>query len=97
MGVSDALWEIESAIGDVFDQPGRDVDRQTAQTRRSIYEQTLVDVNEWAGPEAMHSLSDWIEREIRTAERLPASHEVRQIGTEICRRTTPPNRSPPKL
>ncbi|MFD1642859.1 hypothetical protein [Halohasta litorea] len=97
MGVSDALWEIESAIGDVFDQHGRDVDRQTAQARRNTYEQTLIDVNQWAGPEAMHSLSDWIEREIRTAERLPANHEVRQIGSEICRRTTTSNRSPPKL
>ena len=97
MGVSDALWEIESAISDVFDQPGRDIDRQTAQSRRSVYEQTLVDVDQWAGPEAMHSLGDWIEREIRTAERLPASHEVRQIGTEICRRTRPQNRSLPNL
>ena len=97
MGVSDALWEIECAIGDVFDQPGGDVDRQTAQSRRSDYEQTLVDVDRTAGSEAMHSLSNWIEREIRTAERLPASHEVRQIGTEICRRTTPPSRSSPKL
>ena len=97
MGVSDALWEIECAIEDVFGQPGRTVDRQTAQARRSIYEQTLVDVEQWAGSEAMHSLSHWIEREIRAGERLPTGHEVRQIGTEICRRTTPPNRSPPKL
>lgn len=97
MGVSDALWEIECAIGDVFDQPGPTVDRQTAQARRSDYEQTLVEVNEWAGPEAMHSLSDWIEREIRTVGRLPTSREVRQIGTEICRRTTPPDHSPPTL
>ena len=93
MGVSDALWEIESAIGDVFDQPERAANRQTAQARRSIYEQTLVDVNQRAGSEAMHALSSWIEREIRTAGRLPASHEVRQIGTEICRRTTPPDAS----
>ena len=97
MGVSDALWEIECAIGDVFDRPNPTVDRQTATARRSDYEQTLVDVNEWAGPEAMHSLGDWIEREIRAAERLPTSREVRQIGTEICRRATPPNRSPPTL
>ena len=92
MGVSDALWEIESAIGDTFDQPERA--RRTAESRRSVYEQTLVDVNDQAGSEAMHTLSDWIEREIRTAGRLPASHEVRQIGTEICRRTTPPDVSP---
>lgn len=92
MGVSDALWAIESAIGDTFDQPDRK--RQTAKARRNVYEQTLVDVDNQAGTEAMHTLGDWIEREIRTAGRLPASHEVRQIGTEICRRTTPPNVSP---
>jgi len=92
MGVSDALWEIESAIGDTFDQP--EGERQAAEARRSVYEQTLVDVDNLAGPEAMHTLSDWIEREIRTAGRLPASHEVRQIGTEICRRTTPSDVSP---
>jgi hypothetical protein len=89
MGVRDALWEIECAIGDAFDQPNRESDRQTAQSRRSIYEQALIDVNQQAGSEAMHALSSWIEREIRTSGRLPASHEVRQIGTEICRRTTP--------
>ena len=97
MSVRDALWEIECAIEDVFGHSGRTVDRQTAQARRGIYEQTLVDVDQWAGSEAMYSLSNWIEREIRTAERLPTSHEVRQIGTEICRRTTPVDRSPPAL
>lgn len=97
MGVSDALWEIETAIEDVFDNPTGESERQTAQSRRSVYEQTLVDVDRVAGSEAMHTLSHWIEREIRTAGRLPAGHEVRQVGTEICRRTTPRGSSPPEL
>lgn len=93
MGVSDALWEIECAIGDAFDRPTYELERQTAQSRRSAYEQTLVDVYQRAGCEPMHKLGDWIEREIRTAGRLPAAHEVRQIGTEICRRETHSNRT----
>lgn len=94
MGVTDALWEIECAIGDAFDQPERELAQQTGQSRRSVYEQTLIDVNRQAGSEAMHTLSNWIEQEIRTTERLPTTQEVRQIGTEICRRTTPPTVSP---
>jgi len=97
MGVSDALWEIETAIQDAFANPTDEFERQTAQSRRSVYEQTLADVDRIAGSEAMYTLSRWIKREIKTAGRLPASHEVRQVGTEICRRTTPPGSSPPEL
>jgi len=85
MGVTDAVWGIETAIADTFDCSERDVDRQQAHCRRSAYEQILVDVDRQAGTEAMYTLADWIEREIRAGNRLPASHEVRQIGAEICR------------
>lgn len=91
MGVSDALWEIESAIEDLSDLPNDGPEPQTAQCRRSTYEQTLVDVDRLAGTEAMHTLGSWIEREIRMGGRLPAGHEVRQIGAEICQRTSSPN------
>lgn len=94
MGVSDALWEIECSIEDAFERPERKVERQRAQSHRSVYEQTLVEVDQQAGSEAMYALSSWIRREIKTSKRLPASHEVRQIGTEICRRMTPPTVSP---
>lgn len=93
MGVSDALWEIESAIEDLSDLHEGEIERHTAQCRRSLYEQTLVDVDRLAGTEAMYTLSSWIEREIRATGRLPASHEVRQIGSEICQRTVQPNTS----
>jgi len=84
MGVSDAVWEIECAIGDAFETP----EHREARTRRNMYEQVLVDVDQLAGTEAMHTLSSWIEREIRTTGRLPKTHEVRQVATEICRRPT---------
>lgn len=84
MGVSDAVWEIECAIGDAFDAP----ERYVAHTRRNVYEQVLIDVDQRAGTESMHTLSDWIEREIRTTGRLPKHHEVRQIAAEICRPST---------
>jgi hypothetical protein len=89
MGVSDAVWRIETAIADTFDRSGRDGDRRQAHCRRSAYEQILADVDRQAGTEAMYTLADWIEREIRATRRLPASREVRQVGAEISRyRTT---------
>lgn len=92
MAVSDALWEIESAIEDLSDHLEGN-SGQIARSRRSTYEQTLVDVDRLAGTEAMHTLGNWIEREIRAAGRLPESHEVRQIGFEICQRTSFTNAS----
>ena len=88
MGVTDAVWRIETAIADTCDRFDRDADRQQAHCRRSTYEQTLADVDRQAGTEAMYTLADWIEREIRATNRLPASHEVRQVGAEICRYRT---------
>lgn len=93
MAVSDTLWEIETVIDDLITSPGANIDRQTAQARRSVYEQTLVDVAETAGMKAMYTLGNWIKREISVSERLPENHEVRQIGTEICRRITQPRMS----
>jgi len=88
MGVTDAVWRIETAIADTFDRSDRDRDRQRAHCRRSAYEQTLVEVDRQAGTGAMYTLADWIEREIRVTDRLPTSHEVRQVGSEICRYRT---------
>ncbi|MFO7834912.1 MAG: hypothetical protein R6V31_12920 [Halohasta sp.] len=88
MGVTDAVWRVETAIADTRDRFDRE-DRQRAHCRRSAYEQVLADVDRQAGTEAMYSLTDWIEREIRATSRLPASHEVRQVGAEICRYRTP--------
>ncbi|WP_253736917.1 hypothetical protein [Halohasta salina] len=91
MGVSDAVWRIETAIADTFDRFDQGIDRQQAHCRRSAYEQILVDVDRQGGTEAMYTLADWIEREIRAANRLPSTHEVRQVGNEICRyRTSAP-------
>ncbi|MFW6320904.1 MAG: hypothetical protein ACOC0Z_03580 [Halohasta sp.] len=95
MSVSDALWEIETAIEDAYRAPTGETERLTAHTRRSIYEQALIDVDRIAGSEAMYTLCHWIIREIKTAGRLPASHEVRQVATEICRRTTSANSPAP--
>jgi hypothetical protein len=92
MSVSDVLWEIESAIEDLPDHLEGSPE-QIARSRRSAYEQTLVDVDQLAGTEAMHTLGNWIEQEIRATGRLPETHEVRQIGFEICQRTTSTNLS----
>ncbi|XVH31143.1 hypothetical protein ACNS7O_12215 [Haloferacaceae archaeon DSL9] len=86
MAVSDALWEIESAVDDVFDR--YDDARETARTRRVVYEQALREVYLSAGCAEMYELCRWIESQIRVDERLPTGPEVRQYGSELCQQSS---------
>lgn len=85
MAVSEAMENIDETIEHVFDTAQLKDERDTAKSRRNVYEKALRAVRDAAGTEAMDELRLWIVQRIEQDGDVPRGRQVRQEGARIAR------------
>lgn len=85
MAVREAMTTIDETIEDVFDTAQRKDERDTAKSRRNVYEKALKSVRDTAGTEAMDELQAWIVQDIEQDGEVPTGRQVRKQGARIVR------------
>lgn len=79
------LAQIDQTTQDEFDLGTREAAKRKEGSRRNAYQKGLREVQNVAGKDAARELAEWIQEEIRTAERFPTARNVRKRGAKICR------------
>lgn len=85
MAVSEAMENIDEAIEHVFDTAQLKDERDTAKSRKEVYEKALTELRDLAGVEAMDELRHWIVQQMEHDGAIPKARTVRQQGAKIAR------------
>lgn len=83
--VKDMLAEIDRTTKEEFDLASRRAAERKEGSRRNAYRKGIREVRDIAGKDAARELTEWIQEEIRTNQRLPSARTVRKQGAKICR------------
>lgn len=79
------LAQIDQTTQDEFDLGTREAAKRKEGSRRNAYQKGIREVQDVAGKDAARELTEWIQGEIRTANRFPTARSVRKRGATICR------------
>lgn len=79
------MKHVDRTVEDVLDAREQYEAKKEGRSRRRVYEKSIEEVRDVAGPTEAKQLAQWIEGQIRETKELPSGRSVRKRGGEICR------------